>query len=95
MSINFLELFNAVAEVARPIHVKYTPVPDMTSPIADFGMDSLDMLMVCVYMCELHGIPEEVGKDLQATNVQEFQEFIDKHKTQDPESIEAAVEYCK
>jgi hypothetical protein len=46
-------------------------------------------------MCELHGIPEEVGKDLQAENVQQFQEFIDKHKTQDPESIEAAVEYCQ
>ena len=95
MSINFLELFNAVAEVVRPIHVKYNPIPNMTDKIADYGMDSLDMLMVCVYMCELHGIPEEVGKDLQAVNVQEFQEFIDKHKTQEPESIEAAVEYCQ
>jgi len=93
--MNFLELFNAVAEVARPIHVKYNPVPDKTSVIADYGMDSLDMLMVSVYMCELFGIPEEIGKEMQAKTVQEMEDFITAHKTEEPESIEAAVEYCK
>ncbi len=93
--MNFLELFNAVAEVARPIHVKYTPVPDKTSAIADFGMDSLDMLMVCVYLCELYGIPEETGKDMKGATVQELEDFIIAHKTQEPESIEKAVEHCK
>ena len=93
--MNFLDLFNAVAEVARPIHVKYTPVPDKSSPIADFGMDSLDMLMVCVYLCELYGIPEEIGKDMTGSTVQEIEDFISAHKTQEPESIEQAVEHCK
>ena len=93
--MNFLELFNAVAEVARPIHVKYTPVPDKTSAIADFGMDSLDMLMVSVYLCELYGIPEEIGKTMTTTTVQEIEDFEMKHKTQEPSSIEAAVEHCK
>jgi len=93
--MDFLELFNAVAEKARPIHTQYTPVPDMTTPIAEFGMDSLDMLMVSVYMCELHGIPEEVGKDMIATTVQEFADFIAEHKTQEPESIQAAQDYIQ
>ena len=93
--MDFLELFNAVAEKARPIHTKYTPVPDMTTPIVEFGMDSLDMLMVSVYMCELHGIPEEVGKDMVATTVQEFADFIREHKTQQPASIQAAQDYIQ
>ena len=95
MSLNFLDLFNAVADVVRPIHVRYNPMPDKVTPIADYGMDSLDMLMTCVYMCELFGIPEEVGKEMVATTVQEMEDFIMAHKTQEPESIEAAVEYCK
>ena len=93
--MDFLELFNAVAKVARPVHVQYTPVPDKESQIVDFGMDSLDMLMVSVYLCELHGIPEEIGKEMHAETVQQFEDFINAHKTQVPESIEAAVEYCK
>jgi acyl carrier protein len=93
--MDFLELFNAVAEKARPIHTQYTPVPDMTSTIMDYGMDSLDMLMTTVYLCELHGIPEEVGKDLVATTVREFETFIKKHKTTEPESIQAAKDYIQ
>ena len=93
--MDFLELFNAVAEKARPIHTKYTPVPDLDSPIVDFGMDSLDMLMVSVYMCELHGIPEETGKDMIATTVKEFEDFIQAHKTCEPESIQAARDYIQ
>ena len=93
--MDFLELFNAVAKVARPVHVKYNPVPDKEAAIVEYGMDSLDMLMVSVYMCELHGIPEEVGKEMRCETVQEFEGFINAHKTQVPESIEAAVEYCK
>jgi len=51
--------------------------------------------MVSVYMCELHGIPEEVGKDMTATTVQQFADFIAEHKTQEPESIQAAQDYIQ
>lgn len=93
--MDFLELFNAVAEKARPLHTQYTPVADRNSPIVDYGMDSLDMLMVSVYMCELHGIPEEIGKDLAAATVAEFESFVTQHKTTEPESIQAARLYIQ
>ena len=93
--MDFLALFNAVAEVARPVHVKYNPLPDKVCSVVEYGLDSLDLLMISVYLCELHGIPEEVGKEMHAETVQEFEDFINAHKTQVPESIEAAVEYCK
>jgi len=93
--MDFLELFNAVAEKARPIHTQYSPVPNLDDTITDYGMDSLDMLMTTVYLCELHGIPEEVGKDLVATTVREFETFIREHKTTEPESIQAAKDYIQ
>lgn len=93
--MNFLDLFNAVAEVARPVYTKYTPVTDKSHSISSYGLDSLDNLMICVFLCELYGIPEEVGKEMRSETVQQVEDFIMANKTKEPESIEAAVEYCK
>jgi len=93
--MDFLDLFNAIAEVARPVHIKHSPLPHKDSNVTDEGLDSLDVLMISIYLCELYGIPEEVGKQMECFTVQDFEDFIMKHKTQTPESIEAAVEHCK
>lgn len=90
--MNFLELFNGVARVARPVHVAHTPVTDLNLNLAEYGLDSLDMLMICIYLCELYGIPEETGKEMPAETVQIIQDFILAHKTQEPESVAAALE---
>lgn len=93
--MNFLDLFNAVAEVARPVYTKYTTITDKSHNISSYGLDSLDNLMICVFLCELYGIPEEVGKEMRSETVQQVEDFIMANKTKEPESIEAAVEYCK
>ncbi len=93
--MNFLDLFNAVAEVARPVYTKYTKITDKNHSISSYGLDSLDNLMICVFLCELYGIPEEIGKEMRSETIQEIEDFIMTHKTKEPESIEAAVEYCK
>ena len=89
--MDFLELFNGVARVARPIHVEHNPVTAMDIDLDEYGLDSLDMLMICIYLCELYGIPEEVGKELTAKTVQELHDFVQAHKTQTPESVESAL----
>ena len=89
--MNFLDLFNAVARVARPVHVEHHPVTDATVPVDTYGLDSLDMLMTCIYLCEIYGIPEEVGKTMPNETVKIIEEFIVAHKTQEPESIDSAV----
>jgi hypothetical protein len=59
------------------------------------SLDSLDMLMVAMYMAEIYGIDDEVAKDLQPETVQQMLDVINEHKTKDPESVEAAVEMIK
>ena len=93
--MNFLEMFNVVAKRARPIQTAWTPITDVDTPITEYGLDSLDILMCSIYLCELHGIPEEVGKELTAATVNEFQQFINEHKTQEPESIQAVEAYIR
>jgi acyl carrier protein len=89
--MDFLELFNAVARVARPIHVTHNPVLDPTEKLLDTGLDSLDTLMICIYMCELYGISEEAGKHMPAETVKEIETFVMANQTQQPESVAQAV----
>ena len=90
--MNFLELFNGVARIARPVHVSHTPVTDTELDLVEYGLDSLDMLMICIYMCELYGIPEETGKEMPANTVREIEDFVQAHRTQQPTSVAQALE---
>lgn len=90
--MNFLELFNGVARIARPVHVSHTPVTDTELDLVEYGLDSLDMLMICIYMCELYGIPEETGKEMPAKTVREIEDFVQAHRTQQPTSVAQALE---
>lgn len=91
--MDFIKLFNEVAKVAKPAHTNFN-ITDPDEPLKNV-LDSLDNLMIGIYLCELYGIPEEIGKTCQATTINEFLNFINIHKTQEPESVEAAVESIK
>jgi acyl carrier protein len=93
--INFIDLFNAVAKFVRPAHHDYEPFTNENQLFTDSSLDSLDMLMLGIYMCEIYGISEEIGKTMQPTNIAEMKAFISEHKTKDPESIDAALELIK
>jgi len=90
--MNFLELFNGVAKIARPVHVSHSPVTDKELNLNEYGLDSLDKLMICIYMCELYGIPEETGKSMCADTVQIIEDFVQIHKTQEPATVAEALE---
>jgi acyl carrier protein len=93
--IDFIELLNKVARVARPAHHEFVPIQSMDERFEHGSLDSLDMLMVAMYMAEIYGIDDEVAKDLQPETVQQMLDVINEHKTKDPESVEAAVEMIK
>jgi hypothetical protein len=41
--------------------------------------------MIGVYMAEIYGIPDEIAKEMQPTTVQEYLDFINLHKTKEPQ----------
>lgn len=93
MNVEFLELFNNIAKVAKPTGaIPFKPLTDKNCSLTESGLDSLDMLMLSIFMCEIFGISEEVGKNMKPTTVAEMEEFIAKHKQKEPESIQSAVE---
>jgi len=94
--MNFLELFNMVSDVARPAHAGENPAQSMEDKLADVGIDSLDGLIMTMYLCELYGIPEDdETKDWHPTSVQEVFDYLMRRKTREPASVEEAREAIK
>ena len=57
--------------------------------------DSLDMLMIAMYMAEIYDIDDEIAKELRPETMQEMYDLIQQHKKRDPESIKWAMELIK
>lgn len=91
-----LELFNKLARHVRPAYYDYKDVTDLDAKLTDTGLDSLDFVMVGIYLATIYGVPESVSKDFAPTTVGEFFELNEKHKTQEPPATaDEAMEMCK
>ena len=93
--IDFIELFNAVARVAKPSHMSFKPAESMDDAMAELSIDSLDGLVMLMYFCELYGVDDETSKEWHPTTVQECYDLLMANKTTEPESIEKAKEQIK
>jgi hypothetical protein len=93
--MNFIELLNGVARVARPAHHEFVPIESMEERFVDSCFDSLDMLMISMYMAMIYDIDDEIAKELRPETVQEMYDLIQQHKKRDPESMEWAMELIK
>lgn len=94
-TFDFLELVDAVGAVVKKHSPTYQTLPSKSSPFADAGYDSLDCLMLFIYVAEIYGIPEDVAKTLFPTNTEELEAAVLQHKTTEPESLAAAMELVK
>jgi acyl carrier protein len=93
--MNFIEIFNYVAKVARPAHVKETIAESMDDVFQDIGLDSLDGLVMLMYFDELYGIDDATSKEWSPKSVQELHDLVMANKTKEPASMEEVIEVCK
>jgi acyl carrier protein len=93
--MNFIEIFNYVAKVARPAHAKESIAESMEDVFQDIGLDSLDGLVMLMYFDELYGIDDAVSKEWSPKSVQELYDLVMANKTKEPASMEEVKESCK
>jgi acyl carrier protein len=93
--MNFIEIFNYVAKVARPAHAQESNAKAMEDEFVDIGLDSLDGLVMLMYFDDLYGIADEVSKEWTPKSVQEIHDLIMANKTKEPASMEEVKEVCK
>jgi acyl carrier protein len=88
---DFLKLLHQVAKKAKPFHNELKPIDTMEVVFTEVGLDSLDLLMCTVYLCEIYDVEDEKSKEMQATTPQECWDFLNEHGRRKPESLEQAV----
>jgi len=93
--MNFIEIFNYVAKIARPAHAKTSIAESMEDVFQEIGLDSLDGLVMLMYFDELYGIDDAISKEWTPKSVQELHDLVMAHKTKEPASMEEVVEVCK
>ena len=92
---NFLKLLNAVIKKAKPYYDEAPDVVDMDLRFADTEIDSLDMLMISVYMIEIFGIDEEKAKELRPATPNELKTFLELYKTKDVNDVDIVIAELK
>lgn len=91
-----LELFNKLARHIRPAFAEYKDVTSLDADLKDTGLDSLDYVMMGIYLSTIYGVPESISKDFAPATVGEFFDLNEAHKTQDPPATaDEAMEMVK
>lgn len=93
--MNFLKIFNYVAKIARPAHAKVAIAEKMEETFQEIGLDSLDSLVISMYLTEIYGVSEETCKEWTPTSIQELYDLLMANKTKEPASMEEVIEVCK
>lgn len=89
----FLDFLHEVGKLAKPMHKDtLEKIPSLDTAFKNTEYDSLDMLVVYMYVCDVYGIDEETGKELVARTPKELLAFVTRHKTKDPQTVAEAVE---
>lgn len=87
-----VELFNAVADIVKEGSVTgFTPITVLDTPWAETNLDSLDAIMMCVYLAEIYVVEEEISKHFVFSTPKELFDLLEANKTKDPESLEEAL----
>ena len=93
--INFIELVNHTVRVAKPSRPDFNEVKTLNDPLKECGIDSLDWLIVMIYLCEIYGIPEVIGKEFYPVTIQDLHDLLMHHKTRELETLDEALSYIK
>ncbi len=71
----FIKLFNAIAKTAKTPTNPPQPSESLEDNYQDLNIDSLDGLIMGMYLCDAFGIDEEIGKTMQVKTVGETMSF--------------------
>lgn len=90
-----LELFNGLINIVTPVNSMGAEAKSLDQPLNETGLDSLDLLMMAIYLSDIYGVDEETAKTMQPMTVQDMFDFMEKHATKQPNNIHEAIESIK
>ena len=91
----FIRLFNACAVLAKTPNNPPIPAGSLDDLFPDLNIDSLDGLILGMYLCEAFGVPEEVGKTMQVRSVGDTKAFLVANATVEAIDVEKVIAELK
>ena len=91
----FLQLLNEVAKKAKPFNNELKPIEALDEDLKETGLDSLDMLMCTVYLCEIYDVEDEKSKEMVGATPQDLLNFLTQWGRRQPTSLEQAQGWFK
>jgi hypothetical protein len=73
---DFFRLFNACARLAKTPNNPPLDARSFHDLLPDLNIDSLDSLVLGMYLCDIFGVPEEMGKKMQVRTVGDVMVFL-------------------
>jgi acyl carrier protein len=88
---DFFRLFNACARLAKTPNNPPLDARSLDDLLPDLNIDSLDSLVLGMYLCDAFGVPEEVGKTMQVKSVGDFKAFLVVNATVEEIDVENVI----
>jgi acyl carrier protein len=88
----FIRLFNACATLAKTPTNPPIAAGSLDDLFPDLNIDSLDGLILGMYMCDAFGVPEEVGKTMQVRSVGDMKVFLVANATVESIDVDKVLE---
>lgn len=92
---DFFRLFNACARLAKTPNNPPLDARSLDDLLPDLNIDSLDSLVLGMYLCDAFAVPEEVGKTMQVKSVGDFKAFLVANATVEEIDVENVISELK
>ena len=92
---DFYRLFNAAAVAAKPYGKPPIPATSMEDRFENIDIDSLDGLIMGMYLCDAFDVSEAEGKNMKPETVGDMRNFLVQHAQVTQIDIEKALEVMK
>ena len=90
--MNFIELFNRLAKLAKPLHESENDAVSMDQDVKELGLDSLDVVLTFMYLADVYGLDEEISKKIPPNTLKEIKDFCEANGRCQYESAKKAIE---
>lgn len=89
--MDYLELFNRLIDVARPVNAVKARATSLEQNLKDTGLDSLDLLMIGIFLSDIYGVDEETAKQGKFQTVGGMMHYFALYGTKKPQTVDEAM----
>lgn len=73
---DFVRLFNVAMALAKPVGKATLKAESIDVRFEEIEVDSLDLLIIGMYLCDAFDVSEEKGKEMRPETVGQMKEFL-------------------